>query len=773
MTDEQILSVITNELSQSNITTSNEAALRLPLSYYLGRPNGTEIEGRSQLTSTDVADAIEWIMPQVMKSFTQNNEVVVFDPLHEEDELQAEIESEYVYDVIMKQNDGFVLIHQFVKDALMQRNGLLKVYYESTEEVNTYSYTGLSQDQLYMIIADKNTSILEQSVAAYTDETGAEQVLFDVKIAVTQQCPKIVIDPVAPENFRVNLQHNSISLDKARFTCHIDSKTVSDMREEGYSDSELEALARADLIRTSYRFNYQDETTLVPSTTEDDPNKLLEIGECYMFLDVNGDGISERIKITTAGVQPAVKVLRKEELDASPWVSTTGILMSHKFQGLSVYDRLKQIQDNKTALIRSIMDNIYLQNNQRTIVVNGQVTIDDLLVSRPGGIVRVNRLDAIAPLITPQIGEAAFSMMNYLDTVKAGRVGVSKDGNASPEAIGDRLGSQGYDRMMNAQEEVVGLMIRVICETGIKQLCYKVRDLVTKHIDTIQDFKFRGQWIKVNPSTWPRRTSSTVRVGTGTGDVKAKTMAIQQVQQLQSQILQLPGQSLVNPAKGYAAIDDFCKFTGLNGASKYFVNPNSQEGQQASQKAQQELMQNKQQGMQVQVQQMQMEAQLAQSAMMTAKAEQDKVTLQGQVAAIKHQAEMTKQSMEAQIETMKQQLEQAKAIEKSHKEMADLQFKYDEMAEKKQLELSKLEESRIQKEMDIAAAYQLAQLTKAEPESMQEDVQENNVEEPNTAIMGALADLKDTHLQTQAIIAAINKPKRIIRGADGRPEGIE
>jgi len=44
---------------------------------------------------------------------------------------------------------------------------------------------------------------------------------------------------------------------------------------------------------------------------------------------------------------------------------------------------------------------------------------------------------------------------------------------------------------------------------------------------------------------------------------------------------------------------------------------------------------------------------------------------------------------------------------------------------------------------------------------------------PHPDLLKAINDLKDTHSQTQAIIGAINKPKRIIRGADGRPEGIE
>ena len=82
MTDSEILTIITNEMSNANITTNTAPSLQVPLSYYLGLPLGTEQEGRSAIVSTDVADSIEWIMPQIMRSFTQSNEVVVFDPEH-------------------------------------------------------------------------------------------------------------------------------------------------------------------------------------------------------------------------------------------------------------------------------------------------------------------------------------------------------------------------------------------------------------------------------------------------------------------------------------------------------------------------------------------------------------------------------------------------------------------------------------------------------------------------------------------------------------------
>lgn len=696
MTDSEILAIITNEMSNANITVTSAPSLREPLKYYLGLPLGNEQEGRSSLVSTDVADSIEWIMPQIMKSFTQSNEVVVFDPLNEADELQAQIESEYVYDVLMSQNNGFTLIHQFVKDALLQRNGLLKVYYEEAEEVKTYNYTGLNEDQLAIILSEKNAEIIEMSPVEIPSDDPMQppSMSFDVKIKVADQVGKICIDPVAPEEFRVNTQHNNISLANARFTCHIVHKTLSDLREEGYKDEDIEGLVGSDLLRSAYRFNYQGEVTQVPSVTAgDEANRLIDVTECYLKLDIDGSGITQLMKITVAGVDTPTIILSKEPVDSVPWISTTAILMSHKFQGLSIYDRLKSIQDNKTAIIRNIMDNMYLQNNQRNVVLEGQVNLDDLLVSRAGGIIRAKRLDAIQPLMTPQIGDAAFNMMQYLDEIRAGRTGVSADGTASPENIGNGIGSQGVERMMSAKEELVGLIIRVICETGIRPLCEKIRDLVTQHVDTIQDFKFRGQWVKVNPATWPTRTKSSVRVGTGTGDTRAKLAAIQQVQLLQEKIMSIPGQALTNPSKIYATIDDFCKFSGLDSANKYFVDPASPEGQQATQAAGQAQQQQTQQAQQAQIEQMRMQAELAHSATTTAEAQMQNVSMKGQVELAKHQREMEKQNFQAQLAALNAELDKAKAVQGAEKTLDEMKFKYEQLYTQAALKLTEIEAS--------------------------------------------------------------------------------
>ncbi len=672
ITEDEILNIVISELDNAPMADN----LEQPLEYYLGLPNGTEVEGRSRITSTDVADSIEWILPQIMKSFSQTNEIVTFDPYSEADEKQAEIESEYVYHVLMKKNPGFICIHQFVKDALMQRNGILKVYYESKEEKQTRSYTGLTMEEVQVILSPDNVELLESS---QTDDG------FDIKFKLTKKVNKICVESVPLEEFRVNADHNSVDLTSARFTAHVTEKTLSQLREEGIDEDKLSQLTAFSNDASAYRFQAQGENVFqgASADTENEAMQLYSISECYTWIDIDGDGVVEYVKVTCGGLDVPTVILSVDEIEMSPWISTTAILMPHKFQGQSIYDRIKEIQDHKTALIRNIQDNLYLQNNQRNAVLEGQVNMDDLRVSRPGGSVRVKRMDAIMPLTVPQTPQAAFDMMRYLDEVRSGRSGVSAEGSATPQNIGNKVGSEGVERMMTAKEELVGLIIRVIAETGIKPLCLKIRDLARQHIDTIEDFQFRGQWVQVHPQSWIPRTECTVRVGTGSGDTRQKLVAINQVIERQLAALQMPGQTLVNPAKIYSALNDFCKFAGLNGAEKYFVDPQSEEGQMTAQQTQQSQQAEKAKAEEQNVAMMQMQAQIAQAEMLKAQ------TLQ-QNSLLKHQIDTDKQTHDAQMSVMKAQLERAKLLTDAALKDKDNEFRYDQLNTNTALELTKL-----------------------------------------------------------------------------------
>ena len=685
LTEEDILSIVSNELLYATKIRDLESSLN----YYLGNPNGNELEGRSQVTSTDVADVIEWMMPQIMESFTQTNEIVIFDAINAEDEKQAELESEFVYNELMKENDGFILLYQFVKDALMQRNGILKVFYDDAANVTQKRYTGLTEDDLAIAAQMPGIEVLKIAET----ETG-----YDVLVKETTAAGKIKIVPVSPEDFRYNSDHNSICLRDARFTAHIVRKTASDLLKEGYPSEIVTELAKSlGISDRDYRFSQQGETVRTDYDVQDDSQALIDIVECYMQMDVEGTGISEMQKITavvdsTDGTSVST-LLSVEPVDTNPWISTTAIIMSHKFQGLSLWDRIKEIQDQMTALLRNTFDNIYLQNNQRLLAVEGQVNLDDLLISRPGGIIRIKREGAVTPLVTQPVGQDSLTMMQYLSTIRTGRAGVTPEGAANETRIGDRIGSQGVQNILTAKEKLVGLIIRVIAETGVKPLCQRIRDLVNQHVDTTKAFKFKGNWEETNPRAWPKRSQSTVRVGAGSGDKTQKIAALQNILQIQQAALQMPGQAMVNPKVIYQTLDELCKASGLNGASRFFVDPTSPDGQQASQQAAQASQAQQQQEQQAQMAQLKAVTDVAQAEVSKAQTAQQNVQLKAQVDMAKNELAQQKQSYEAQLESLRMQIDSQKAALDLEQKTADLQFKYDQLESQTALKILELEKT--------------------------------------------------------------------------------
>lgn len=690
--DDTLKSIISAELATATGSdTDIESQRQDALKYYLGKM-GSAPEGRSQVVSTDVADAIEWIMPEIMKAFTQNNEVVTFDPVGPEDIRQAEIESRFVYDTLMKKNDGFLTLHTFIKDALLQKNGFVKCYYEKQNQVLMESYEKITTPELNMLLSDPNVELTGQSTEIVD---GIEVHSVNVKRTSLYGCVKVNI--VAPENIKIYARHNSVNLSKCRFIQELTYMSRSDLVEQGY-DRELiyDYKETEEESKSMYRFSFQDESSspLTPSGELAPEAELLEVSECYMYLDMNDDGIAEYVKITYLGDEEPREILDVVEIDDNPYISCTAIIMSHKLFGLSIYDRLKQLQDIKTSLWRNMLDNMYLQNNQRTIVQEGMVNLDDLLSSRPGGVVRVTNMAAIQPFPTTPLSSDTYNMMSYLDQVRAGRVGVSPDGSIHDSAMGDRVGSQGLEKLLNQKEELVGMMVRVFAETGVKEICIRIRNLLIDNRNLAELYAFRGDWVNVNPAGWIARNNTTIRVGTGSGNRKEQAATLMQIMTFQAQIVATPGQALVNETKVFAALNDFVKTAGMPGAAAYFLDPASPEGQQfkqqvdaSTQKAKEAELKEKELLATVQMKIAEAEQGKSQAAQMSVQVKGENERLKTQLQAVEAQSQAT-------IQDLQQQLKEAELGLKDTHHMEDLQFKYDQLAQQLEIALAQLEQAK-------------------------------------------------------------------------------
>lgn len=569
MNQDELLSIVEAEEADSVGASTTQLAeqRRKAMQYYYGQPYGNEVEGRSQVVTTEVLDAIEGILPSLLGIFTSSDEVVRFEPQGPEDDGASSQATDYINYIFSRENNGFIALYCFFKDALLQKNGFLKVYWEEYEDSTKETYNGLSDDQFAYLSQDDSVTLVE-----HTAYPGAEGVTHDAVFRRTAKKGKVCIDPVPPEEVFVS-RGCANDLKKARFVEHKSKKTISELREMGFEvpdtlsdDSEAEFN-----VERIERLKFDDSTAGSQQSegSNDKSSRSVWVCEAYLKVDYDGDGIAELRKVTKVGKT----VLDNEEVDSIPFVTTTPILMPHKLYGMSIADLVMDIQLIKSTVTRQLLDNAYLANNGRYEALEGMVNMNDLLTNRPGGIVRVKTLGAVKRIDTPLLGAPAFQLLEYFDAVKENRVGVTRY-NQGLDADSLNKTAHGMELIRNASMQRIELIARIFAETGVKDLFWKILELVSKHQQKAKVVKLRNQWVTVDPREWRNKFNMTVTVGLGTGSQQAVQQGAQLLMATQFELLKAGlGGTVVSPHNLFASARRIAKVVDPKNADAYFTDP--------------------------------------------------------------------------------------------------------------------------------------------------------------------------------------------------------
>jgi hypothetical protein len=625
MTNDELASKLSNEIESAtgNFNTELSEQREQSMKYYLGEPFGNEIEGRSEIVTTDVRDTIEYIMPSLMRIFTTHNNVAEFEPEGPEDVQMAQQATDYVNYVFNRQNNGFKVLYDVFKDALISKTGIVKHYWEEKTEVSTENYTNLTEIEYQSILANDDMEVIEHTETvvqkAVTDDFGnlisPKVVEHDVKVKKTKDNGQVRVVSVPPEEFLVS--RRSTSIEDASFVCHRVKKTVSDLILEGYDPAVVEELPTYTTNNAEYdeeriaRFSFDDDS--VPADEGEGPSRKVWLEECYIHLDYDGDGIAELRKITKGGNI----ILDNEEIDSVPFSTICPLPIPHKFHGMSIADTVQDIQLIKSTIMRNLLDNMYLTNNARYAVLAGQVELDDLLSSKPGGIVRMRAPGAVTALPTPQIQPYAFQMVQYLDGIREERSGVSKMSQGlNPDVLTSHVTSGAISAATESAMQRIELIARIFAETGIKDLFRNIYSLIQRYENRQKMAYLNGKFVPIDVSKWKEKLNCTVNVGVGSGSQNSKMQTMSGIMTILQTVVQNGGMgSLVTPQNLYNAISEFITQSGYKNSDMFISNPQMMPPQQppepsldekvAAQKAQVEL-----QKLQLQAQELEIDTQL-------------------------------------------------------------------------------------------------------------------------------------------------------------------
>ena len=557
------------------------------LQAYLRQPYGNEVEGKSQIVTGEVAEAIDGALPSLVRIFTGSDNIVVFEPQGPKDEASAKQATDYCNWVFNRDNEGVSILHDWFKDALMVKNGIVKAYWEDKEDVTKERYFDLTNDELAMLMSDETMEIFEQDTTEFPIFDPMGQAVIDpmgmpvmgathnVVVQQKKKSGKVTIENVPPEGFLISKKAKTIA--DSPFVAHRQMLTRSTLTAMGFNKKQVEGLQMGDALAfTPERVaRYAAGEQPYQVQTDDPAMQEIEVFECYVKTDIDGKGIASLVQVFYASNEILEDEKGKEmveEVDYVPFHSICPIPIPHKFFGNSLADRTVDLQLIKTTITRQMLDNLYLTNNARVVAVEGQVNLDDLLTSTAGGVIRAKSQGAVTQLVVQNVAAQAFPMLQYLDTIQSKRTGVSDASQGLDPSVLQNVTAAAVASMQQAGAGKIELMARIFAETGVKSLFKGILHLLCKYQDKARLVRMRGEFVEFDPRTWANQYDVSINVGLGAGNRQEQMAMLSMVLAKQEQLIGQygPANPYVSPAQYRGTLGRMVEIAGFKDSAEFY-----------------------------------------------------------------------------------------------------------------------------------------------------------------------------------------------------------
>ena len=753
MDDEDLLELLSaKEQSAANYVNGTLRAEReQSLREYYRQPYGTETEAWSTIVASDVSDTVEWILPALLKTFTSTDKAVSFEPTRQEDVDGAEQATDTVNYVFSKQNNGFLVLYTAFKDALTVKNAAVMWRKETVETVSSVPFKNASEEMIAMLLQDAEDGEVTEATPAplinpQTQQpemdlmTGQPMVGYSGRIKKTEKKTVIKVEAFSPEDLLVERDWASPILSDCPYVGRMMRVTMTDLMAMGLK-------ATASELRASDTTEYSsDGTTRLFTKNQVDTVSYTDDGDSdddamaegwlrieFVLADRDGDGIAERLCV----YRLKDKILKCEVTSHVPIATFSPILNTHRWDGMSMAEAVSDLQRLHTELLRQTLNNLYLTNNPRTKVLTDAnwsplANIDDLLDSRPGGVIRQRDINAVTEQVTPFAAGASMPMLEYVKGMREDRTGVSRTSQGlNPDSLNNTATGRQLDQ--SAAMQRIELIARIAAETLLKPIFQGILKLLTDGGMEKLAFRLRNEFVEYDPNEWRDSYDMTVNVGLGTGDTQQKAAQLMSIYQMQTAGMQF---GLATPKHLYHTSAKVIENAGFKDVDNFVQDPSKQPPQPQQPPLPIQIEQMKQQG-----------------------------------DAQKFQVEMQSEIQKFQAETqMNMQLEQMKANAKLQEVQANLELqRSNDMRDSEreqlkaqldaQLEAQKIEFEKWKAELSAQTQIYIEQLKLGSQQTPEQGGDINN----------ALAASIDGFRQA---LETMNRPKQIIRGPDGRAQGI-
>ncbi len=568
------------------------------LDYYKGKHEGAISRdlpvpaGRSTVVSTDVANAVEAALPDIVEIFVGGDDVITFKPQGLEDIEAARQETDYVRHIIFQQNRGFWIFYTGIKDALISKTGIFHFYWDGTPEYDEYQ-TKATEPQIDQIIEQGNELVKVEPAGTVTAQ-GFPQ--FHVTFRTQTSDGHVVIKNVAPENFTVAPE--TVILADTNYCAMEVSETRQALVDIGYD--------RADVMKLGLSDGSDDEDDARDTTEEsqdrgsdgegDHMLELVDIVVHYVRLhipdeDDSGDGKAQIWRIVTdkdGGIE-----LEREKRSRIEFSAITPYPMTHRFYGQSLADKTIQTQKWKTSVSRTGNDHLYFANNQRQEVKRAgiipDVTIQQLVDNTPGQPVVTEDGNSLRPIQNGSLGIDVLALLGYISADNEERTGIARNTMGLPsDSMHETKG--GNEKLISLSQKRHRMMARLFAETGIRDLFIGVHDIARSNATMKDTIELRGEWVDIAPSSWRRRKDATIDIGIGSGGQEQDLAGTREYRGFLSELVQAQGgydadDALVTRQNVYDFSQSYADKLKLKGGRLFVNDPKKIDAKKAAEAA--------------------------------------------------------------------------------------------------------------------------------------------------------------------------------------------
>ena len=648
VSETELVALLQNEERLASSYRSTELAdqQRTAIEYYEAMPFGDEEEGRSQVVSPDVAEAVDYMTISILRTVVSGDRVVEFEAKSAEDEDSAAEASEAVNYQFMRGQDGYKVLTDWLQSGLIEKIGVIKTRAIKETKRHRERLADVSEDVLVALMDEPGVQVL---AATPDEETGS----YIVDVETQRPYTRYEDIPVPSEEFLFSARMRDV--DHIGYKCHKVLKTKSELIEMGFDRDQVESLPLS-FAQISYdiRHNtrWQDEG-LIPDTPVPGLEKVW-LREEYLNIDLDGDGVAELVQI----FRVENEILSIQEVEENPFVVFTPFPRAHRMVGNSLADKVMDIQRIRSVVLRQTLDGIYQTNNPRLWLPDecqNENTIDDLLTVRPGGIVRGRGAGgAPQPLNEPFDVSRGMAMLQYLAGEQESRTGITRL-NQGLDADALNKTATGTALMQAQGQQFEEYIARNFAEAMARLFMKKLRLMIAAG-DPIA-VRVEGGYKTVDPKNWSPEMDVSIRVGLGSGRKDQRLAYRSQLLQFQQLALQA---GMITPKHLSNNMFGWIRDASLGNPNDYWQDPEAEDYQPQPEQPDPKMIEAQQKAEAKQAEMQLKSADLNRKA----QADQTNAMIKAQTAQMQAELAQQKAELEAQLELRRQDMEMEMARQK-------------------------------------------------------------------------------------------------------------